>query len=417
VNSARSTGWAGTGQDRWRRAARAGLAAAVLVAQQAAGYRAVNSYSPRDAGRALRRSTELIVLHTTEAPKAGSLRKIRANGEAHYMIDEAGKVYRIIHKDRIALHAGRSMWNGKKNLDRVSLGIEMVGYHNRPITGAQTAALRELLAELQRIYHVPDDRVLPHSMVAYGAPNRWHKRSHRGRKRCGMLFAQRPVRRRLGLDRQPAYDPDVRAGRLVVADPYLAKVLYGTAVEQEKAAAHFAGEGANVIAPGRSAWDIARDQYASAETVYVFPGGQRRRGDEIRDWRKMPKGTRVMLAESQRDNPVESMQTVGVNGTPSDIAGAEADRATTIYFLPDGRVRRGDELSAAERADVPAGTRVLVGYSEGGAVTSRRSAFDICGERWRFPSTFYRFPDGSIVSGDAVDERKIPDHSVVFFRN
>jgi hypothetical protein len=22
-------------------------------------------------------------------------------------------------------------------------------------------------------------------MVAYGAPNRWHKKSHRGRKRCG----------------------------------------------------------------------------------------------------------------------------------------------------------------------------------------------------------------------------------------
>ncbi len=35
------------------------------------------------------------------------------------------------------------------------------------------AALKELIGELQRIYHIPDERVLTHSMVAYGKPNRW----------------------------------------------------------------------------------------------------------------------------------------------------------------------------------------------------------------------------------------------------
>jgi len=66
-----------------------------------------------------------------------------------------------------------------------------------------------------------------HSHVAYGAPNKWHKTKHRGRKRCGMLFAMPSVRRQLGLTTRPAFDPDTRAGRLSNADDYLRRVLYG----------------------------------------------------------------------------------------------------------------------------------------------------------------------------------------------
>ena len=51
----------------------------------------------------------------------------------------------------------------------------------------------------------------------------------------------------------------MKAKRLVNADPYLAKVLYGSAKEQLRAATHFQGDAALVISPTRSAWDIARD--------------------------------------------------------------------------------------------------------------------------------------------------------------
>jgi hypothetical protein len=256
-----------------------------------------NCYSPRDKERARRKGTDLIVLHTTEGEVKGALNKIRTRGEAHYVVDTVGKVYRIIHHDRVAYHAGRSMWNGRTELDAVSLGVEVVGYHNRSLTKVQEAALRELIVDLQRMYRVPDNRVLPHSMVAYGAPNQWHKKSHRGRKRCGMLFARTSLRRRLGLDSEPTYDPDVRAGRLVVADPYLESQLYGA---RGASVARKSSEDGMVIAKGRSAWDIARDRYASADTVYVYPNGTRVRGNAVKDWSKIPAGTKVVLGASEQ---------------------------------------------------------------------------------------------------------------------
>ena len=183
--------------------------------------------SPRNPERKIRASTELIVLHTTEAPARSSLNKLSDRGEAHFCVTEEGSVYAIVDRDRVAFHAGRSMWNGKEDVDNFSIGIECVGYHDKAMPTVQLAAIRTLVKELQTMYRIPDERVVCHSHVAYGSPNKWQKRKHRGRKRCGMLFAMPSVRRVLELKYRPAFDADTRAGRLVVGDDYLQKVLYG----------------------------------------------------------------------------------------------------------------------------------------------------------------------------------------------
>ncbi len=389
----------------------------LLLAGQVHALYITNYYSPKNRERPLRSRTDLIILHTTEGPKVGSLRKLHRNGEAHYLVDEGGRVYRIIDRNRLALHSGRRMWEGKTDIDNGSIGIEVVGYHNKHMTPDQYRALADLVGQLQRIYKIPDARVLSHSMVAYGAPNRWHRRSHRGRKRCGMLFARRDVRIRLGLTAQPLFDPDVKAGRLVSADPYLASVLYGSAGEQAKAIAYFSSSDANVISSGRSAWDIARDQYRSPETVYIFPDGARKRGSEIVNWKGMPPGTRVVLSTDECENPPDDIKEIGRDGSAAEIAGDEYAAGTTIYFFPDGRIRSGMELSASDFGQLPLRTLVLVGYTQGGRVSARRSAFDICGKRWNLPSTVYRFPDGDLVTGAVVRENAIPANTWVFFRN
>ena len=195
---------------------------------QAAAIDASNRYrSPRNPERSIRRSTELIVLHTTEAPARSSLNKLSDRGEAHFCVTEEGSVYRIVDRDREAFHAGRSMWNGKEDVDKFSIGIECVGYHDKPMGTVQLNAIAKLVKELQSMYHLPDHCVVAHSHVAYGAPNKWQKNRHRGRKRCGMLFATATIRRILGLKARPGSDADVKAKRLVVADPYLNQVLYG----------------------------------------------------------------------------------------------------------------------------------------------------------------------------------------------
>lgn len=391
----------------------------ILVTSQVQALQISNKISPRNRERPARNSSDYIVLHTTESSKGSSaIGKLQSRGEAHYMVDTNGHVYRIIDKHRVAFHAGRSMWNGRTNLDRYSIGIEVVGFHNKPITAAQTRALKELLTQLQGIYKIPDERVLTHSMVAYGAPNRWHKKSHRGRKRCGMQFATKSMRSALGLTSAPAYDPDVRAGRLINADPYLAQVLYGSPREQTTAVARYNAADAQTIGKGRSAWDVARDQYNAATTLYTFPDGRKLRGNQIRDWTSIPAGTRVTLSGDSDENPSEGLQVVGTDApNASGIAGDEVRKSTTIYFMPDGRVMRGDQLTLAQIRALPASTRILVGYIFGGYISKNRSAYDICGAKWKHPSTYYKFPDGSIRTGNQINENSIPQKTLVLFSN
>lgn len=308
--------------------------------------------SPRNAERPLRKETRYIILHTTEAASSSALQKLQQRGEAHYLVDETGQVFRIVDRRRVAYHCGRSMWEGRTNVDRISIGIEVAGFHDRDIGQAQYDALAALLDKLRRIYSVPDQRVLTHSMVAYGAPNRWHARNHRGRKRCGMQFARDDVRRRLGLRRRPLFDPDVRAGRLVEADPELAAAL--------------------------------------------FPPADPRAGE--RRAVSMP----LVLGRDGR--------------TPVALAGSRWNRPCTLYFLTDGRVIGGDKLSETEARRLPPDTRVWVGYRIGGTVTRDRPAFDISGSRWDAPDTFYLFPDETVIPGNLADERRIPEGTRILMR-
>jgi N-acetylmuramoyl-L-alanine amidase len=240
--------------------------------------------SPLEAERPKRSKTLLVILHTTEGGDESAQRLVRLRGLANYLVLRDGTVIRVIDPEREARHAGRSMWNGTEDLDEVSVGIEVVGYHNLPITPAQEGSVRELVAQLKATYALQDVAVLAHAAVAYGAPNQWHDRPHRGRKRCGMQFAGTELRARLGLASRPVQDPDVVAGRLVEADPELAAVLYGVP-----------------IARGQTAFHVVGDPYDDPETVYVFPGGASVRGDEVKSWSDIPAGTYVRV--KHRDGP------------------------------------------------------------------------------------------------------------------
>ena len=397
----------------------AGLLLLAVTGETTAELRIRNHYSPKNSERSLRKSTRFIVLHTTEGSEAGSLRKVHKNGEAHYLVTQTGKIYRIIHRNRVAYHAGVSMWEGRTNLDNASIGIEVVGYHNGRLTVAQYDALRELIAELQRIYEIPDDHVLTHSMVAYGRPNRWHKRAHRGRKRCGMLFARPSARARLGITYWPAYDPDVRAKRLVVADSYLHAMLYGSAGSggrRDSAARDPGGEDPMVVTASRSPWDIAGAAYNRSETRYRFPDGTEKAGDSIRNWKRIPAGTRVIIESEMKDSAL-GVAVIGQDAEDAvSIAGQGYNTSRTIYLMTDGRVRSGSELSEKALQSLPNQTRVLVGYVNGGYITSGRSAFEVCGAKWDSASTIYRLPDGALKQGNMIRARGIPRGTLVFFK-
>ncbi len=383
----------------------------------AAGLDVSNRISPMDRFRERRPRTEFIILHTTEGGDRSSLNRVRRRGLAHYLVRRDGKVYRIIQRNKVALHAGRSMWDGKTNLDRRAIGIEVVGYHDKPITARQITALRELLRQLQGIYKIPDEKVLTHSMVAYGRPNRWHRHDHRGRKRCGMQFAQPELRGQLGLESRPLHDPDVKAGRLVEADPYLARVLYSPdARGREEARRRYGENGENVITASRSAWYIARDEYDAPSTVYVFPGGTRKRGDQIGDWSSLPAGTKVMLDQELQARSRSEYLTLGPNQAASKLAGSAHDDYSTVYLHPSGRVQRGDTMDERDFRGLPPGTRIFLGFEFAGKITAQTTAYRLCGTRHNSGSTLYILPGGKVVRGDAIRDDRIPPGTLVLIR-
>jgi len=411
--------------------------------------------SPRNPQRKLRKSTLFIVLHTTEGAAKGSLEKLSANGECHYVVDEGGAVYAIVDKGRIAYHAGLSMWDGRTDLDGCSIGIEIVGRHDKDITAAQYATLKRLLAELKATYKVPDARVLTHSMVAYGNANHWHKYRHRGRKRCGMRLAAPAARAKLGLQPGPTFDPDVRAGRLRNADPELARILYAKSATIAAAPAPKPGAPArppaggapagppappanpppaapartaakpapesNVIGPGRSAWDIARDRYDDASTVYTFPNGRRKTGAEIssKEWKAMPAGTIVEVDNggTAPENGNEGLLTIGVDGTAAGLAGDAVAAQSTFYFPVGKNYRPGATMALSEIDALPSGTRMLVGYKAVGPVSPKRPVFSLCGVAWNRGDTYYWDPARrTLRPGDEITERTIPKGAMVFVR-
>jgi N-acetylmuramoyl-L-alanine amidase len=408
-------------------------------ALEAAPFLISNRFSPYNKKRSKRPYTYYIVLHTTEDREKGSLREVVRQGLAHYFVTQGGRVYRIIDKSKIAKHAGRSMWEGHTTIDNYSIGIEVSGYHDKDITDAQYEALRELLRQLKSLYDITDENILTHSMVAYGRPNHFHKADHRGRRRCGMIFAKPEVRARLGLESSPKRDPDVESGRLIVADKELFKNLFPnrpvqTAVQTasikakpikpapSETVASEVPEDSFLIDSNRTAWEVARERYNHPSTVYVFPNGNRLTGSQIEDWEHIPAKTRVILNEGEDTQPFEGFLEIGKDGnTSKEIAGTSNTRSTTIYFFPDGLIRTGAELNSRRStqkllSNPPKETKVLIGYVYGGYVKSSRPPSSIAGVKWNYPSTYYRYPDGSIVSGDDIKDKEIPAGTLVFYQ-
>lgn len=375
-----------------------------------------NRFSPRNKTRALRPRTDYIILHTTEGSSIGSLKRITKYGLAHYVVDVDGTVYRAIEKNRIAKHAGRSMWNGKRNIDNYSLGIEVVGMHNKDINARQYNSLKELIRQLKSYYGLSDNDVLTHSMVAYGSPNPFHTQAHRGRKRCGMLFAKNDVRNKLGLSKKPSFDPDVKKNRLAIGDPYLSEVLYGGDEFQiQKSLTHLLS---NIISEGMTAWSVAREKYNLKDTLYKTPDGRTFRGSDIKRWDKIPLGTKVFVSDYEMPELFEGFKVKGKDGdTALSLAGKEYADKTTIYFFPNGIVRRGNKLSPDSLNNLPDNTKVLIGYIYGGHITKGRSAYEVSGKRWNYPSTIYRMPNKEIKTGDELNQNHIDKGTLIFFRN
>jgi N-acetylmuramoyl-L-alanine amidase len=130
--------------------------------------------SPNHGRRGAATRIDMLVLHYTGMPTAeAALERLcdpAAGVSAHYVVGEDGTIWRLVSEMRRAFHAGRSCWAGSSDLNRVSIGIEIVnpghvwGY--RPFPDAQIAAVERLSRDILERHSIPPHRVVGHSDIA-----------------------------------------------------------------------------------------------------------------------------------------------------------------------------------------------------------------------------------------------------------
>lgn len=113
---------------------------------------------------------DLVVIHYTAMASAGAARDRLCDPafevSAHYLIDPAGGVLRLVEEDKRAWHAGAGQWGGVSDVNSRSIGIELANPGTVPFAAAQIEALEALLRDILDRWAIPPERVIAHSDMA-----------------------------------------------------------------------------------------------------------------------------------------------------------------------------------------------------------------------------------------------------------
>jgi N-acetylmuramoyl-L-alanine amidase len=115
-----------------------------------------------------------LVLHYTGMPTAqDALNRLCdpvAKVSAHYLVDEDGTIYALVDESKRAWHAGKGSWRGISDLNRVSIGIEIVNpgheFGYRPFLVEQMKAVIALCQDIVKRRDIEPVNVIAHSDLA-----------------------------------------------------------------------------------------------------------------------------------------------------------------------------------------------------------------------------------------------------------
>lgn len=116
----------------------------------------------------------MVVLHYTGMPSGemalARLRDPAAKVSSHYLVEEDGRVFRLVPEERRAWHAGVASWRRVTDVNAASIGVELVNpgheFGYRPFTEPQLGALVDLLDDIRRRWIIEDGDIVGHSDVA-----------------------------------------------------------------------------------------------------------------------------------------------------------------------------------------------------------------------------------------------------------
>ena len=115
----------------------------------------------------------LIIHYTGMQSRIESINRLidpKSKVSCHYLIDRKGKILKMVNEDRVAWHAGKSKWKNFVNLNKYSIGIELVnkghafGYEK--FNKLQIGNLIKLCIQLKKKYKIKNSNILGHSDIA-----------------------------------------------------------------------------------------------------------------------------------------------------------------------------------------------------------------------------------------------------------
>lgn len=117
----------------------------------------------------------MLILHYTGTKSAAEADQVYMTPEQvapHYMIDKDGSITKYMEETARAWHAGQSSWDGIKDINSASIGIEVVnGGHEfglEEFPEIQIQKLIELVTDIRSRHDIPDHYILGHSDIAPG---------------------------------------------------------------------------------------------------------------------------------------------------------------------------------------------------------------------------------------------------------
>jgi len=134
-----------------------------------------NQYSQNFSRKSRRnRDIKFIVIHYTGMQsKIASIKRLlspRHKVSCHYLIDRKGQVLRMVDENKVAWHAGKSKWKNFKNLNKNSIGIELVNKGHElkyeRFTNSQINELIKLCLNLKKKFKIKNSNILGHSDIS-----------------------------------------------------------------------------------------------------------------------------------------------------------------------------------------------------------------------------------------------------------
>ena len=122
----------------------------------------------------VKKAIKFVIIHYTgmqsEIDSIKRLKNPKTKVSCHYLINRKGKAIQMVRDKNISWHAGKSKWKNFTNLNKYSLGIELVnkghdfGYQN--FSAKQIKSLIKLCVKLKKKYNIKKENFLGHSDIA-----------------------------------------------------------------------------------------------------------------------------------------------------------------------------------------------------------------------------------------------------------